>query len=194
MRFAPAVLLMPALALAACSSPVPATPDSAWIVNMTGGTGCTLGDSMIGFGDSNIDPNAINTRVTDGEVVMSSGDTASVTCAVIPLSAGGFEVEAQTAIGADSLLVNIPSISTGASKATPAAGTVTYQSSATVQPFSGPCNFYFIANTNEGVAAGKFWSAFACTELTDGNSNPPSTCPVVESYFAVESCGTTPIF
>ena len=123
MRFAPALFLMPALALAACSSPVPATPDSAWIVNMIGGTGCTLADSMIGFGDSNLNADAINSRVTDGEVVMSTMQTASVTCAVIPLSAGGFEVEAQTSIGADSLTLTIPSISTGASKATPATGT-----------------------------------------------------------------------
>ena len=60
--------------------------------------------------------------------------------------------------------------------------------------YTGMCNFYFIPGTIEGVAAGKFFSAFACTGLTDGSTNPVSTCPVVESYFAVEDCGTAPIF
>ena len=75
MRFAPALFLMPALLLAACSSPVPATPDSAWIVNMIGGAGCTLSDSMIGFGDSNINADAIHSGNGGSVAVWSDGYT-----------------------------------------------------------------------------------------------------------------------
>jgi len=195
MRFAPILFLPAALALASCSSSVPSTADAAWIVNMIGGTSCTIPGSMIQFGDSNINADAINTRVTDQEVVMSTGQTASVACAVIPLSAGGFQIQAQTSVGADSLQVNIASINTGASMASPAMGQVTYLTDKTADhPYVGTCNFYFIPNTIESVASGKFFGAFTCAGLADNMETPASVCGVVESYLAIEDCSTSAIF
>ena len=51
MRLAPALCLPAVLALAACSSPVPANPDAAWTVNFVSPGGqCTLTDSTVQFG------------------------------------------------------------------------------------------------------------------------------------------------
>jgi hypothetical protein len=172
-----------------------AVPDSAWVVNMTSGSLCALTGNTVQLGD--VTAAAINVRVTDGE--QSMGETASVACAVVTLSGGAFQVQALTSLGADSLQVNLPSITPGATMAEPAIGTITYASNATVEPYGGMCGFYFAAasvseGVVEGVAQGKFWSAFTCAGITDDASSPPSTCPVAESYFVMENCGSSPIF
>lgn len=197
MRFALVFFMPAAVGLTHCSSSTPATPatpDAAWLVNMTGGGGsCALVNSSIHFGDSDITPSAINKRVTDLEVIKATGQTANVSCAVIGLAGGGFKVQSKTYVGADSLQINIDKVDPTATKGSPATGNVTYLSSATVRPYFGTCNFYFASN-NQGVDAGKFVATFTCAQLTDGSSNPPSMCPVAESYLALGSCGTEPIF
>jgi hypothetical protein len=183
MRLAPVALYATALAASfGCSSPVPAAPDVAWLVNMSSGGGnCSLMISMRNLGQ--INDQAISQRVTDQMVQM--GGTASVQCTVAPTGTGsGFNVQGYSIEGYDSLQINIPNLSKTATKDSPSVGSVTYLSDATVTSFSGNCNFYF--SGNEGVDAGKVWVSFAC----DGLSNGPNgqTCPVVESYVAFENC------
>ena len=92
--------------------------------------------------------------------------------------------------------MNIASVSASASATSPATGNVVYLSSGTTNTYSGTCNFFF-ENSAEGVDTGKFFAAFTCDALTYP-SNPPSVCAsgstTMPNRFAVESCGTSPIF
>jgi hypothetical protein len=187
--FLPACVL-----LAGCSStplirqnPVPATPDAAWVVNMIGnGASCPLASSSISLGE--VDAMEIGQRVTDGEAVQPGGPTATVTCDVATLSVGGFQAQASASAGSDSLAVSLPKIDPLATMAAPSTGTVTYQSTATVQAFSGTCSFYFHPDTSEGVGIGKLWAAFTCPMLTGAGGQ--DSCAVSESFVVVENCGT----
>jgi hypothetical protein len=189
MRFALVAFSAAALAaLAGCSSPVPATPDGAWTVNMTnqGGT-CMVSNSTRSIGTvTAVDPEK---RITDGE--MLTGGPAALTCSVSGTGTGPFSVDASLAQGADTLQIVIAAISAGATKTAPATGSVGYESDATVEEYQSPsCSFYFVDGTQEGVAAGKIWAAFTCAGITNGQSG--STCPVLESYVLFENCDQTP--
>ncbi len=182
MRFAVVAFSAAALAaLSGCSSPVPATPDAAWEVNMTnnGGT-CQISNSTRSLGvltDADIE-----TRITDG--VMG----ATISCSVVGTGTGPFAIEAELLQGADSLDISIPAISAGATKTAPALGTIQYESDATVVAYQGTCNFYFATGTKEGVNATGIYVAFTCGGITDAQSSPASTCPVLESYALFENC------
>jgi hypothetical protein len=210
MRLAPALYLPAVLALAACSSPVPATPDAAWTVNFVSPGGqCTLTDSTVQFGDIGgpSDP-TIPSSVTDQSPVCTESDgysncpmgttppagavTAAVNCSVWQAgSAFGVHGSASIPAGTDSLEIDISSLPTGATKASPATGTVTYLSDKTVNAFtSSACNFYF-ASDNEGVGLGKVWVAFTCPEFDSGQSMITG-CTVAESYAGFENCSTSP--
>jgi hypothetical protein len=194
MRFARFIVFPAVVAFIHCGSSSSSSPsaDAAWAVNLTGGGGtCALADSSVAFGDSRVDASGVEQRVTDQEVVASQ--TASVTCSVAP-AASGFHVQIQTSIGASALQIDIPSIDASATMGAPATGSVTYESSATVAPYtSQSCNFYF-AGASEGVASGKFGAAFTCAQIVNGATSPVSTCALTESYVAVENCALTPIF
>jgi hypothetical protein len=205
MRLAPALFLPAVLALAACSSPVPANPDAAWTVNFvsTGGM-CTLTNSTVQFGDvgnpaDGTIPSPVNnaaqlcmTADGNGNCPMGTNPpagapTAQVNCSVAK-AGSGFAVHASALIpaGTDSLEIDIDSLSTGASKASPSTGTVTYVSSKTVTAFnSSSCNFYFVPGGSEGVDSGKVWVAFTCSEFDSGQI---TGCTVAESYAAFENC------
>ena len=88
MRFAPALFMPAALALAHCSSPVAATSDAAWEVHISGGAMCAIGDSDVFFGDSSLVVGDILTRVTDPRLddrrsPATMDEPPHVTCAVI---------------------------------------------------------------------------------------------------------------
>lgn len=187
MRFTPAFLLPAVLALAACSSPVPAVPDAAWVVNLSSsGPPCTISNSSRQLGDVNA--TSIQSRVNDQQLVM--GFNVNIQCAVSPAaSGGGFEVQGHTDFGADALTITVPKMDKSATKDSPATGTVTYLSDATVKPYHGSAHFYF-ASSSEGIDSGKVWLAFTSDALDDGNG---SICPLIESYAAFESCGTSPL-
>src|SRR5262249_33475436 len=134
-----------------------------------------------------VNATAIQTRVLDGQMVM--GQTASVSCAVESNGASGFSVNGHASLGAGNLNVSIPNIAKTATQASPASGSITYVSDATVQPYTGSgCNFYFL-NASEGVDAGKAWLAFDCPSVT--GSGGPSTCSITQSLVVLENCTTT---
>lgn len=188
MRLAPVALFAAALAAPAlgCNSPVPATPDTAWVLNLSGGGAmCNLGNSVGLMGD--INDTTIQTRVNDGAA--SKMGNASVTCTVSP-SGAGFNVQASASQGGFTVNFSIPELDASASQATPAMGEVSYESAATATPYSGACKFYF-TNKAQGVSAGKVWAVYSCDGITNAQASPPSTCGVGVSYFAFENCGTS---
>jgi hypothetical protein len=206
MRFAPAFFLPAVLALVACGGPVPPTADAAWTVNLAGGgTQCNLANSTRQFGDigSPADP-TIPTSVTDqvqvcmtsdgysvcpmGSTPPASAPIASVSCAVWQAGAA-FGVHGSASVVADVLTIDIASLPTGASQASPATGTVTYVSDATVSLLtSSMCNFYF-ASDNQGVGLGKVWVAFTCPQISIGGTM--GTCMLSESYAGFGNCVTS---
>jgi hypothetical protein len=186
------------------ASTPPVTPDAAWRLSMAGGgSTCDLASSTRQLGDvgSPSDP-AVPTSITDQSPVCATSDgfslcpngstgttAASVTCSVVQ-SGSTFAVKASASAGADSLSIAIASLTTGATMANPAVGTVTYQSDSTVSVFSSAtCDFYF-ASGNEGVGPGKVWVAFTCAGITSAAAM--ATCPVIESYAVFENCSTSP--
>ena len=165
------------------SCPVPATPDTAWVVNLSGGgAACNLGNITGKVGD--VDATTIQQRVTDGTAM------ASVTCSVVP-SGASYAVNAQASQNGSSLSIFIPKIDKTNLMANPAVGSVSFESFQTNAVYSGSaCSFYFV-NSSMGVGSGKIWVAYSCTGITNGSASPPSTCAVTESYAVFENCATS---
>jgi hypothetical protein len=205
MRLAPMLCLPAVFALTACSSNVPANADAAWVVNFvsTGGM-CSETDSTVQFGDpGNPTDGTVPSPVENASQVCAltngngncpmgtnppaSAPVALVTCKVYQESTGfGVHASASIPAGTDSLQIDVDGLTTGASKASPVMGTVSYVSSKTVTAFtSSMCSFYFVAGGSEGVAAGKVWTAFTCAEFDSGQI---TGCTVSESYAAFENC------
>jgi hypothetical protein len=115
------------------------------------------------------------------ELLTDGVNNASVDCSVTPKS-GGFAVRASALQNGRNLQIVIDNISTKASAADPAKGTVGYISSTTADPFKSssesPCDFY------EGVAAGKIWVTFVCPKV-DADM---ATCAINQSYAKFENC------
>src|SRR5579871_732669 len=152
---------------------IPATPDTAWVVNLTGGgQNCNLPSSSQGMGM--VEAMLIQVRILDQQAVAGQG-TATVSCSVTTAGAA-FSVNAQARLGADSIQIDIPSLAPGATSLNPATGSISYESAATVTVYEGTgCHFYF-ASASEGVDAGKVWVAFTCDAIIDGSSIPPASC------------------
>jgi len=165
-------------ALEGCSSGTPVTPDSAWTVNLSGGTDCQIFNSTRSVGEVTV--STVQERVDDG------ANGASVICSVT--GTGPFVVNAIATLGPDTLNIVIPSLTAGATAAAPAIGSVSYESDATVANYaSNNCDFYF-ANGQEGVDPGQVWVAFTCAALSNGGT--ASSCPVTESVALFENCTT----
>jgi hypothetical protein len=115
---------------------------------------------------------------------------ATVQCSVVAKGAGAYSVNASATLGADTLTITIPTISTTATIMAAATGSVSYESEKTVVLYqSSNCQFYFVPGTNETVAPGRIWVAFQCAEVTNGPTM--SSCPLSESYAVFEECETT---
>jgi hypothetical protein len=186
MRFAFLASSAAALAfLCGCSSSPPPPTDGAWFVSMVSNTGmCTLGDIMSETG-----------LLTDQGEQMTIADGASnvmIQCSVAQSgSTFAVNITAQdtTAGTGSNLTLQIPSITKGATKASPATGTVSYSSSKTVDEefASHACNFYF-SSSKEGVDVGQIWVTFDCPMITNGQAM--STCDLQTGYAIFENCAT----
>jgi hypothetical protein len=157
--------------------------DGAWSVALTnnGATCHTLSDT-VAVGE--VTASAILTRVTDGT------QGASVVCSVTPATnVAAFTVDGTAALGADTLHITIPSITATATQASPAVGSVEFAAPQTNgATYTGhACDFYFVADTGEGVAAGKVWIAFDCQSV----SGSGSTCSLAQSIALFEDCAAT---
>jgi hypothetical protein len=160
-----------------------AAPDGAWVVNMTAGAGCTVAVNTRMLGQ--VDNQMVAQRVVDQMAV--TGGTAHVQCTVAPAGAG-FHVTGVATVGGNSLQINVPTIAMSASKASPAVGSIDYTSDATMTLYNSTmCDFFF--DGNESIGAGKAWLSFTCAAVTN-HTQPPSACPILESYVVFENCKT----
>lgn len=189
-RFVAAALSPFAIALlAACSDPVPPTPQGAWTVTfISPGPECSImGHNML-MGSVTSDKK--EKVYFDGEVDNEIG-TASVECSVIGTNT--FRVDAKATIGGRGLQFIIDSISKAATEENPVPGRLSYASEKTAtafqSPTDSPCQFYFTDKTNEGVAAGRIWVAFKCPQIT----GQMSTCEIQQGYAIFENCLQTEV-
>lgn len=185
-RFALAVVSTSALAVfaAACSDPVPPTPQGAWFASLVHNSGeCDINGHTTAVG-------SVTASGREGVLVsgtQSAGEDVDVSCQVT--GTGTFEVAGVVTLGGKGLQISIPKIDASATKDAPAAGSVSYNNADfTAGAYSSstakPCNFYFIPSTGEGVASGRIWVAFTCPEVVDGMS----TCSLGESFAIFENC------
>lgn len=117
-------------------------------------------------------------------------NNASISCSVAPASSA-FTIDATGKLAANSLSISIPSISTTATKASPAVGGVTFIANSTADnPYqSNACNFYFVPGTPETLSSGTTGSifvAFDCPTLTNGAQ--AATCALSQGYAFFEHC------
>jgi hypothetical protein len=184
-----ALLASSAVALAAlsgCGGSSAPPEDGAWFVSMVSDTGmCSLADIMSKTG-----------LVTDQskQMTIENGmSNLSLDCSVTQGTGKSFAVaitaQDTTPSTGSTLQFNIPSISPSATQASPATGTVSYSSAATVDEeyASHACNFYF-SSKSEGVALGQIWVTFDCPMITNGAAM--STCDMQTSYAIFENCLT----
>src|SRR4051794_39664905 len=122
MRFAHIALLavFAVAAPAACSDPVPPTPDGAWSIALTQTDPlmCTIGSHVSQAGD--VSDTERKTVLTDGV------KEATVSCSVI--GAKTFAVKGHLVFQDKALDITIPKIDSGATKDSPAAGQASYAS------------------------------------------------------------------
>jgi hypothetical protein len=177
-----AVVSTSALAVfaAACSDPVPPTPQGAWSVQLVdNGIACNIAGHAAQLGS-----------VTSGSkerVLVGGGiEGADISCQVTGTSS--FAVSALATLDGQGLQITIPKIDSAATKDAPAKGTVSFNSLKTAGAYSSsemsPCDFYFLPDTGEGVASGRIWVAFACPKVDDGMSS----CELTESFAIFENC------
>lgn len=159
--------------------PVP-TPDAAFSVNteQPDGLTCpvTAGAATLGLVTASMRTMTVN-----------GGDGgAGIVCSV--LGSSSFEVDASANAGAIGVQISIPAITSAATAASPAAGTVSLAvpTAGNVTELTGSCSFYFVPSTPEAVTAGEVWVAFTCPGLT--NPVTMDTCAVTESYALFENC------
>ncbi len=185
-RFALAVVSTSALAVfaAACSDPVPPTPQGAWFASLVHNTGdCNINGHTTSVGS--VTAGGRDRVLVSG--TQEAGEDVSVSCQVTGTSS--FTVDGVVTVGGKGLQISIPKIDSSATKDAPAAGSVAYNNvEFTAGAYSSstekPCNFYFVPSTGEGVASGRVWVAFTCPEVTSGMS----TCSLGESYAIFENC------
>jgi hypothetical protein len=156
---------------------------AAWRVDTTsaGQPSCPIGDTtkMVG----NISDTAVQASV------WTVPDGSSVMCSVLPLDGGGaFVVDGTATLGVDMLQIHVPSMTATATAASPAIGSVLYQSDATVVPFrSDACHFYF-ENSTQGIAVDHVWVAFDCPAIEDSPSM--SVCTLSKGLADFEGCSS----
>lgn len=177
-----AVLSTSALAVfaAACSDPVPPTPQGAWVAQLVHSkTEC----SIIGH---SAQVGSVSSNSKDKVLVNGGVEGAEVSCQVT--GTGSFAVDGTATLDGKGVSISIPKIDANATKEAPAPGSVNYASAETAGAYSSPtdmpCNFYFLPNTGEGVASGRIWVAFSCPTVIKAMS----TCSLAESFAIFENC------
>jgi hypothetical protein len=181
-RFALAVLSTSVLAVfaAACSDPVPLTPQGACHAELlSNGGACKITSQEVALG-------SVSATTKDRVLVAGGPEGADVTCSVTGMSA--FNVNASITVSGEGIQISIPSISSSATKMAPAMGSVTFAGKQTGGAYTSesdaPCAFYFTQGTSEGVASGKIWVGFTCPKVVEGMS----TCEMSESFAIFENC------
>ena len=189
MRLALTALAVTALAaVAGCGGGSSSPPQAAWSVQMVQSDPqtCNVADNLRQVGS--VSGMMIGHTVVD-QMVDANMNTISVQCTVS--GSGPFAVQASAAEGADNLQISINSISASATMASPAVGSVAYESDATADvPFQGSCNFYFDGQTMGSappIAAGRIWVEFQCAAL----QAQMFMCPIQQGYAVFEDCLTS---
>lgn len=185
MRFTLAALSVVALPMlaAACSEPVPQTPDGAFFFQtiQDDPLKCQIAGQKAAVGI--VDQNQKNTVILDGT------NGTEVDCTVLG-TAAPFEVHAKMDDSKNTgnyLEILIPKISPSAKKDSPATGSVVMSAPFTASTYTGEgCNFYFEEGTKQTVASGRIWVTFDCPALSSGMS----TCPIKVGYAIFENCLT----
>jgi hypothetical protein len=180
-----AVVSTSALAVfaAACSDPVPPTPQGAWTVQLVdNGAACNIIGHAAQVGS--VSSGSKDAVLVSGALV--SGAEVEVSCQVTGTSS--FEVTGLARLSGQGLQITIPKIDSSATKEAPAKGSASFNSLKTAGAYSSseatPCDFYFLPGTGEGVASGRIWVAFTCPKVDDAMSS----CALAESYVIFENC------
>jgi hypothetical protein len=181
-RFALAAVSVSVLAVfaAACSDPVPPTPQGACKADLLSNGGkCTIVSQEVAIGSV--------TATTKDKVLTDSGaEMAAVSCQVSGTSS--FAVDGSLSLNGEGIQISIPKIDSSATKMAPAQGSISFKGKDTGNAYrSGsatPCAFYFTQGTSQGVASGKIWVSFSCPEVVGGMS----TCEISESFAIFENC------
>jgi hypothetical protein len=123
-------------------------------------------------------------------MTVTDGASAAIACSVVPGSGGAFDVQAsgedESGTGG-TMIMQVPGIAAGATKASPVTGMFAFLSPATGdnEYVSEACEFYF-GSPDEGVGAGRIWVTFDCPAVTDGPAM--STCGIGTSVAIFEGC------
>ncbi|MEP7126050.1 MAG: hypothetical protein ABJE95_34275 [Byssovorax sp.] len=178
-RLALAVLSTSVLAVfaAACSDPVPPTPQGACKAELlSNGGACTITSQEVALG-------SVSASGKDRILVSGGPESAEVTCQVSGMSS--FNVTASISVSGEGIQISIPSIASSATKMAPAMGSVVFASKESGDAYSSSkCAFYFTQGTSQGVASGKIWVSFSCPTVVGGMS----TCEISESFAIFENC------
>jgi hypothetical protein len=181
-RFALAVLSTTVLAVfaAACSDPVPPTPQGACHAELlSNGGACTITSQTVDIG-------SVTATAKDRILVAGGPEGAEVACQVTGTSS--FNVTASVSVSGEGIQISIPAIDSSATKMAPATGSVVFAGKETGGAYSSesatPCAFYFTQGTSQGVGSGKIWVAFSCPTVVGGMS----TCEISESFAIFENC------
>ena len=181
-RFALAVVSTSVLAVfaAACSDPVPPTPQGACKATLLSNGGeCIITTQEVSLG-------SVTATSKDKVLVAGGVEKAEVSCQVTGTSS--FAVSASVSVGGEGIQISIPKIDSSATKMAPAPGSAVFASKDTAGAYSSesdtPCAFYFTQGTSQGVASGKIWVTFSCPKVVGGMS----TCAIDESFAIFENC------
>jgi hypothetical protein len=180
-RFALAVLSTSALAVsaAACSDPVPPTPQGAVSSELLSkGGACTITTQDVNIGAVTVS--------NKEHLVVSGTDGTDIACQVSGTTS--FTVSADASTGGEGVQIAIPKIDSSATKMAPAMGSASFTSLHSGGSYSSdvktPCAFYFTQGTGQGVGSGKIWVTFSCPKVVGGMS----TCEIAESFAIFETC------
>jgi len=162
--------------------PSPTAPEGA--VNMevyaTPVQSCPPGNFHIDIG---------NTKTMPPALVVDGWESATVSCAVIPMS-GKFAASGAVKQGA--LDFSFQDVLTDGSSAI---GTVSFvdpsakASGRYTSPGSMPCVFQFAPGTGQGVSTGKVWMQFDCSSLVS-EVDATKSCSSRYGYVLVDRCAT----
>jgi hypothetical protein len=181
-RFALAVLSTSVLAVfaAACSDPVPPTPQGACHAELlSNGGACTITSQLVDVG-------SVSATTKDRVLVSGGPESADISCQVTGTTS--FNVTGSVSVSGEGVQISIPKIDSSATKMAPAMGSVTFASKESGRAYSSesdaPCAFYFPQGTSQGIASGKIWVTFSCAKVVGGMS----TCEIDESVVIFENC------
>lgn len=182
-RLALAVVSTTALTVlsAACSDPIPPSPQAAWNLTLVSPNGdCKTVGHTAQMG-------SVTSNSKDTVLVAGGAEMAEITCVVTGTST--FSVAATGMLNGLGMQMSVPSLSPDATAKKPAHGSISFTTGKTggaySSPSATPCDFYFVPGTDEGVLSGRVWVAFTCANV----SQQMSTCAVSESYAIFENCG-----